>query len=231
LPVQTIDFQTHFLEGRRTELRRLARFTDQPLEELQQEAALIAMELQSVHSQALDFAQPDVQAEIFRRLRQRFERVKRQRRRHTSLDQPLAGPERQSSLSLVDLVPAEEHADPLRALLREEDRKRRLDEFLKACRKTYSQFAAYLVLLWHFGGEREEAADYLAITAATFDSRIGRARASVGVQPSMFDGKFFVDRDFWPRRGRRKERAAVSEDGEGGQLALFDAGVASAGAQ
>lgn len=182
------------------------------------------MEMQSLEPHPLDFTSAEVQGEIFKTLKRRFERAKRQSRRHTSLDQTRTGADGEWSMSLVDFVPAEEHSDPLRALLRSEDWKLLIDRFLEVCRKTYSQFSAYLVLMAHFEGEREAAADYLAITAAMLDLRMGRARVSLDIQCSLFDGLAFLDLDFWPRRGMRKAPApACDVQSPGGQLMLFEA--------
>jgi hypothetical protein len=218
-----IDFRNLFLLVRRAELARLARFTDQPLEELEQEAWMIAAEMQSLQVQPLDFSNAEVQAEILKTLKRWFERLKRQSRRHTSLDQSRGSADGDGTWSLADLIPAEEHSDPLRALLRSENWRLLVDQFIQISRRTYSQFSAYLILIAHFEGERQGAAEYLAIAPATFDSRMTRAKASLNVQSSFFDGLVFLGLDFWPPPGRRKAPSPVygSQD-SGEQLALFE---------
>jgi hypothetical protein len=74
--------------------------------------------------------------------------------------------------------------------------------------QTYSQLAAYLTLLWHYDFDSAESAEYLQMPASRFHSRLERAYRWAQVQPSPFDGKSSVPRDFWPRSRKRQTRAA-----------------------
>lgn len=213
-------FQKHLLIGRRADLEKLARFTGQPIEELEQEAWAISAEIAQAQADSIDFVSPQVQDEILKRLNRRFDRIKRQSRRQTSLDQLRGGKDGEQGVSLIDFLPADELSDPLAALLQNESQESRLNSFLAVCRRTFSQFSAYLILMMHFGGERSEAAEYLAITPATLDLRIGRARARLYFQPSLFDGLVFLDLQFWPRRGQRREAVPSQDDSYSEQLIL-----------
>jgi hypothetical protein len=105
---------------------------------------------------------------------------------------------------LVSLLRAPHDTDPqIRQILREERR-----EFLEVVRKSYSQAAAYVLLLIRVEWELRDLADLLWIGVETLRKRIARCADLAGMQPTLFDGIDHIDPDFTPTRRARTVRAA-----------------------
>ncbi|MCI3206535.1 MULTISPECIES: hypothetical protein [Pandoraea] len=75
----------------------------------------------------------------------------------------------------------------------------------------FSEAVAYLRTFQNFHGGKVELASYLAIHPRTLDTRLRRAMALEGRQPSMFDGIEILSEDFHPAQGLLRRRRAFSK--------------------
>jgi hypothetical protein len=106
--------------------------------------------------------------------------------------------------TLANLLRAPHDTDPqIRQILREERK-----EFLEVVRASYSQAAAYVLLLIRVEWELRDLADLLWIGVKTLRKRIEGCAELAGVQPTLFDGIDHIDSDFTPTRRMRAARAA-----------------------
>lgn len=191
-----------FLRDRSKDLRRIARATkgDLDLDELMNEAWLMAMEIGARRESPIDFADLDDQEQVLTWLYVRLvKRGEKQSRYAVRLDEGFrddGGEEIENTL--LRLLAAPEASDPLVLLQTTEEQK----TYLNLVRSSFSQATAYVLVLLKMG--RNELADFLAIGRGTLASRIHRAANWFKFQPSMFDGIEFIDEDFMPTRGRER---------------------------
>lgn len=194
-----------FLRCRRSDLRRIVRQSLDRLEmcEVESEAWLVAQVLSDRCDRALDFRDAADQDALLGRLYAQLEKwtgvsVRNHGRRDRSLDDEDRGP------VLSNLLRAAHDTDPeVRQILREERR-----EFLEVVRSSYSQAAAYVLLLIRVEWELRDLADLLWIGVETLRKRIARCADLAGVQPTLFDGIDHIDPDFTPTRRLRPMQPA-----------------------
>lgn len=194
-----------FLYQRRDDLRRIIRNSLDHLElaEVESEAWVAAQGLSDRLNRALDFRDSADQEALLGRLYAQIVKwtgisVRNHGKRDRSLDDEDRGP------VLANLLRAPHDTDPeIRQILREERR-----EFLKVVRASYSQAAAYVLLLIRMEWELCDLASLLWIGVATLRARIARCAELSSVQPTLFDGIDHIDPDFAPTRRMRAPQLA-----------------------
>jgi len=192
-----------FIRKYSAELRSIARWVRQTLQDIEQAVWAFALELQQERNVVVDLRQPEYGAEVFRRIQKTYGM---QRRRGVSLDQPRLDRKGETRKALLESIRAAESSDPLEALLVEEQHTEQRSKLIRLCAESFSQFSAYVVLLRKFDYVREDAAAYLAITTATLDCRIKRAFAWAEAQPSLFDRIISLSSDSLPQQQFRRPR-------------------------
>lgn len=189
-----------FLHRRRDDLRRIVRQSLDHLElcEVESEAWLVAQTLSDRWNRALDFRDAVDQDALLGRLYAQLVKwtgvsVRDVGKRDRSLD------DEDHSPVLANLLRASHDTDPqVRQILREERR-----EFLDVVRASYSQAAAYVLLLIRVEWELRDLADLLWIGVETLRKRIAYCADLAGVQPTLFDGIDHIAPDFVPTRRMR----------------------------
>lgn len=88
--------------------------------------------------------------------------------------------------------------DPLARGLQEDA----ASELMEAVRASYSQAAAYVILLARVDWDVGDLADLIWVGRDTARRRLARAANSVTTQPSCFDGRQAIPEDFIPWRHR-----------------------------
>ena len=189
-----------FLRQRRNDLHRIVRQSRDRMElqEMESEAWVAAQMLSDRWNRALDFRDAVDQDALLGRLYAQLVKwtgmsVRNNGKRDRSLDDEDRGS------VLANLLRAPHDTDPeIRQILREERR-----EFLEVVRASYSQAAAYVLLLIRVEWELRDLASLLWIGVATLRARIARCAELSGMQPTLFDGIDHIDPDFTPTRRSR----------------------------
>lgn len=190
-----------FLHQRRDDLRRIVRQSPDRMElqEMESEAWVNAQTLSDRWNRAFDFRDEADQEALLGKLYAKL--VKRPGvsvRYALRLDHGPSDDEDHHP-TLASLLRAPHDTDPeIRQILREERR-----EFLKVVRASYSQAAAYVLLLIRVEWELRDLASLLWIGVATLRARIARCAELSSVQPTLFDGIDHIDPDFTPTRRLR----------------------------
>jgi hypothetical protein len=187
----------HFLLQKRNHLRRIVRQSPDRIEmcEVESEAWLVAQALSDRRGRALDFRDADDQDALVGRLfAQLVKWTGTSVRSHGKRDQSLD--DEDQGAKLANFLRAPHDTDPeIRQLFREER-----EEFLETVRASYSQAAAYMLLLIRVEWELRDLASLLWIGVATLRARIARCVELSGVQPTLFDGIDHIDPGFTPTR-------------------------------
>lgn len=187
-----------FLQHRRGDLRRILRNSPDCLElgEVESEAWIVAEKLSERWNRALDFRDADDQNALMGRLYAQLVKWTGMSVRHAA---PLDGgpsDEEGHQLTLASMLRASHDSDPeFRQLMREE----RL-AFLEVVRASYSQAAAYVLLLIRVEWEVRDLAALLWISVETLRNRMARCAELAGIQPTLFDGIDRIDLKFEPTR-------------------------------
>ena len=195
-----------FLRDRCSDLRRIVRNSPNCLElcEVESEVWIVAKKLSERWNRALDFRDAADQDALMGRLYAELVKWTGMSVRHAlRLDH---GPSNEDDHrpTLANMLRASHDSDPeFRQVLREE----RL-AFLEVVRASYSQAAAYVLLLIRVEWELRDLADLLWIGVETLRKRIERCAELAGVQPTLFDGVDQIDLDFEPTRRMRAIRSA-----------------------
>lgn len=173
------------------------------VEDLQQDAWVIAQEIGERRGREIDFGDFSDQDLVIRAVNVR--NVKRgdwNMRKSVRIDRDREDDE--GAVKWSEILPAREASDPLIALLLKESAFDK--EVLLA--SSYSQATAYIMVLFHFKSNRQDICAYLVISNDTLSRRVTFAAESVKVQPSLFDRVETIDKDFMPQRGRQFESKA-----------------------
>lgn len=190
-----------FLLHRRNDLRRILRNSPDCLElgDVESEAWVAAQMLSERWNRALDLRDAADQDALLGRLYAQLVKWTGMSVRHAlHLDH---GPsdEEDHRPSLANMLRASHDSDPeFRQVLREE----RL-AFLEVVRGSYSQAAAYVLLLIRVEWELRDLADLLWIGVETLRHRMARCAELAGIQPTLFDGIDQMDPGFEPTRRMR----------------------------
>jgi hypothetical protein len=197
----------NFLQTYKLELHWLARCITP--EDIEQTVWTFALELQRERDSPVELCNSVDGTEVLRRIKRAHGRQRRGNVSGISLDQPRISRDAEQMTSLLESIRAIGGSDPLEALLHEEEHAEQCSKLIRLCTESFSQFSAYVVLLLKFDCIKEDAAAYLAITAATLDRRIRRAIAWRAAQPSLFDrivslslDKLPPQRFSWPKARR-----------------------------
>ncbi len=188
-----------FLEKMKANFRRISRATrnDVPIEDLENDAFVLALDIGERRGSPIDFSNPEDQELVMRALY--VEKVKRgdwNLRRSVRIDHELEGEEEGGPL--VDRLPARESSDPL-VLLLELESFVDTDAMLAA---SYSQATAYAITFRNFNNDRKKVCMHLVISGGVLSRRVTNAADTVMVQPSIFDCIERVPSDFMPPQGR-----------------------------
>jgi hypothetical protein len=188
-----------FIKGALANLRRIAAATrnEKTIEDLQQDAFLIACEIGEKRGREIDFLDEVDQSLVLRYLNHRS--VKRgdwKFRRAERIDATQVDDDGELVNWSRELV-APETSDPLLQIEASQSQSQ-LERMLSS---SYSQATAYVVTFLHFGGDRSSVASYLAVTIDALNSRLRRAEAVVKIQPSLFDLIERIPASFMPQKG------------------------------
>jgi DNA-directed RNA polymerase specialized sigma24 family protein len=190
-----------FLEANRARLIGISKKAcgEYTLADLQQAAWVAAVEVSQERGREIDFGVPsDGEAVLSRLYLDVVRRADKRVRFAVRIDQ--ADEDGQSLAARVKrelaakTKPVGDDADP-----DEEDAK-----WAEAVRGSYSEAAAYVILLQRFEWNRRALAEHLRITVATLRDRVERAAAWAVVQPGLFDGIELIDEEFVAARARER---------------------------
>lgn len=196
-----------FLVARRGDLKRIAARTQGELsaDDLASEAWLIAIEIGVKRDWPFDFDDEDDQDTLFAWMHNRFVKYADKAVRFAvKLDRDWEDESGESMGSaLARLLTGPLDSDPqVRRQLHEER-----DDLLAIVRYSYSEAAAYLLLLMRLDWHMEDLAALLWISVGAARQRLRVSGLRARVQPSLFDGIETIDPDFiaWRRvRGARR---------------------------
>ena len=208
-----------FLRHRRNDLRRIARQSLGRLElcEVESEAWVLAQHISNRSNRPIGLHDAADQELLLGSLYARLVKWPGVSVRHAlRLDHGPSG-EEDNHPTLAGMLRALHDSDPeFRQLLREERM-----EFMQVVRASYSQAAAYVLLLIRVEWELRDLASLLWIGVATLRARIARCAELSGVQPTLFDGIDHIDPDFTPtRRMRGSGDPSFVIPGKAGQIRL-----------
>jgi hypothetical protein len=196
-----VQFFQNFLTTMRASFRRIARATrnEKEVGDLHNDAYVLALEIGERRGRHIDFADPEDQDLVMRALY--VENVKRgdwKMRRAVRIDQE---PEDENKGDrLAERLPAHASSDPLVYLVL---REAAFDaEALLAA--SYSQAAAYIVTFRNFRHDLQRVCKHLVLSKSGLYRRLSFARATVQIQPSIFDRTESISADFFPSAGRQQ---------------------------
>ncbi|MDB5905842.1 MAG: hypothetical protein JWM26_4720 [Betaproteobacteria bacterium] len=218
-----------FLKVNAVQLKRLGRHV---FGDIEQSVWLVVLDMEGERASPVDCGDEHDAKEILRRLARASDAARRGNIACVRMDTTPLGGDGDHGPSILDFVAASDDSDPLQFLLHQEGCADRTELLANICADTYSQFAAYSVLLLRFELSREDAATYLAVKACTLEIRIHRAVGVLRVQPSLFDRIASIAADFLPPRGVRLLNIRRTEaDSPQYHLALTSETAAGAGAR
>jgi hypothetical protein len=192
-----------FLAQRRGDLRRIAGRTggEHGIDDLASESWLLAIEIGQKRGWLFDFRSQDDQDTLLAWLYARFVRYAEKAVRFAvKLDRNWDNEDgERAGEALARLLTAPVDSDPqIRQQALEAP-----DEFLGVVRLSYSQAAAYVLLLVRVDWDFAELAGCLWVTAATLRDRVKAAGLLARIQPSLWDGVEEISADFEPWRKAR----------------------------
>lgn len=188
-----------FCEARQSDLRRIARQSREfCFDDMQGEAWLIAERIALRRGRAVDFAdnadQETILSWLYRELVTFAEKAVRFAVR---LDRDWDREDSAGSM-LSRMLAAPAHSDPFARMMDEQAQ----CEVLESLQASYSQAAAYVILLDRFNWEMTALAEHLRIVLATLRSRIAWSCRHMKIQPSLFDRVQAMASDFVPTQAR-----------------------------
>lgn len=122
--------------------------------------------------------------------------------------------------ALSRFLVAPEEFDPAVAHELEQEREGRM----AVIKHSYSQAAAYLILLDRFTWDMDDLADHLKVLTRTLQSRIQQCAAWIRQQPSLFDRICVIERDFVPLLAKPAFGAQFVAELPSGQLVWAGSG-------
>ncbi len=169
-------------------------------DDLVQEAWVVAIEIGASMEEPFDFSNLEHQEHLLAKMYVRFVRYAEKTVRYAvKLDRGWEDPgEDTVGAALSRVLSSPDADDPLvRGVLEDQ-----AAELMDMVRGSYSQAAAYVILLTRVEWDLGDLADLLWVGRDTVRRRLGRAAAWVAVQPSCFDGVEAIPEDFqpWQRR-------------------------------
>ena len=207
-----------FSRERWGDLKRIAYATQGELtaDDLSSEARLLAIEIEEKLERRFDFACKLDQDRLLAWMYARFVKFADKAVRHAVRLDKGWDDEAEEGLGsrIARMLLAPEHSDPHR-------QHGALDEAAELrteIQKSYSEAAAYTILLIRTEWDLPALAEDLLTGARTVRARIGRAVGQLEAQFGLFDAVDRVDWEFSPRRKRRLQGKSVGSDSR--QLAL-----------
>lgn len=188
---------SEFLERHAGALRSIARKAGPEIsaDDLQQDAWLIATEIEARRGHPIDFSDPKDQSTVLSWLTSKFLKFTSKKLKNAvRLD---ADEDSDSSISRT--LAGSDSDNPLNQLMRHEQEAASVERIPPLVRKSYSQASAYTLLLSKFDGKKSAVAKLLGMTLETFRRTFLRANVWISVQPSLFDGLVQVATDFMPQ--------------------------------
>lgn len=191
-----------FVSSRKGDLRRIASATQGEMEvdDLIQEAWVVAIEIGEGMDEPFDFSNVEHQEHLLAKMYVRFVKYADKTVRFAmKLDRGWDEPEEESvGAALANSLASPETDNPLtRAVLEDQ-----ATEFMEVVRASYSQAAAYVILLGRVEWDLGELADLLWVGRQTVRRRLGRVVEVLEAQPSCFDGVAAIPEDFEPWKKR-----------------------------
>jgi len=208
-----------FAQSRRLNLRRIATRTCGELteEDVLGEAWLMAEKIGQRRGTPVDFGNVDDQEHVLACLFNRLVRYADKQIRYAvrldkGWDQEEAGA---VEAALFQFLIAPEASDPAVAFQLFQECE---DPLALVCH-SYSQAAAYVIMLERFDWELDDLAEHLRIVVGTLRARIQNCAVWIRHQPSLFDRVSTIALDFVPSLSRRRSQAAVEYQGSPWQMA------------
>ncbi len=190
-----------FLSTKASALRRIASKTrgDLAFEDVKQEAWLVASDIGKRRGYDIDFADPqDAELVLAWLYKRHVQFAEKQSRNAVRIDKDWDDGESAGS-ALARLLTAPGHTDPVVQMVQLEE----AEAYAVIARHSFSQAAAYVVLLTRFDWDAQALADDLLIALPSLRLRMRLAGIKVKFQPSFFDGISQVDPSFAPTPARR----------------------------
>lgn len=191
-----------FVTTRKGDLRRIAYATQGEMEvgDLINDAWLLAMEIGKGMEEPFDFSNLEHQEHLLAKMYVRFVKYADKTVRFAmKLDRGWDEPEQETAgAALARALAGPDTDDPLVRGLKEDT----ASELMAAVRASYSQAAAYVILLARVEWDLGDLAKLVWVGRDTIRRRLGRAANWVAIQPSCFDGVECIPEDFTPWRRR-----------------------------
>jgi len=202
-----------FLQTRRGDLRRIAARTrgEHSADDLGSEAWLIAIEIGQRRGWSFDFADEEDQDTLLAWMHNRFVKYADKAVRNAiKLDRDWDNEEgERAGATLARLLTAPLDSDPQMRLQLHEERQ----DITQISRHSYSEAAAYVLLLVRVDWHIEDLAALLRIGVDALRRRLKASGLRARIQPSLFDGVAMIDMDFVPWRRRSvMSRRGFNED-------------------
>lgn len=192
-----------FLRAQAAALRRIAGATrgDMNVEDVKQEAWLVAADIEQRRGYPVDFSDPGDQESVLKWLYCKLVKFAEKQMRHAvRIDKDWDQEDAEVAAgALARLLTSPLDSDPLVRLQQAEDEV----DYSKIVRHSYSEASAYVLLLIRFDWDVEALASDLRITVPTLRKHLKSCGIRAKVQPSLFDGLAVIDPAFEPRRARR----------------------------
>lgn len=195
------DFE-QFLQARRADLRKMSTRTrgELSVDDLASEAWLMAIEIRQRRGWAFDFSDEDDQDTLLAWMHNRFVKYADKAVRYAvKLDREWDSDDgERTGAALARLLTAPMDTDPqMRHQALDEQ-----DELIAMVRHSYSEAAAYLLLLVRVDWHLDDLAALLSIGIDALRRRLKASGLRARVQPTLFDGIERIDPDFvlWRRR-------------------------------
>ena len=208
-----LEFFSVFLKDAASRFKRIARSVRGHIkpDELHTDAWIVAAEIAEKRGREIDFSDPADQELVLNRV---YWNVKDQRDWRLEAAYSIHE-DREGTTPWADRLTAPISASPLEILLSREA----AATDGAALAASYTQAAAYDVVLTNFNSNRPKLCAHLLITDRTLEDRMSRALEVVRRQESLFNGHQTIDRDFVPPAGRRLLTVCVFPlDGEQAEL-------------
>ena len=215
-----------FLETRRGDLRRIAAQTrgELSVDELASESWLVAIEIGQRRQWPFDFADEDDQDTLFAWMHNRFVKYAEKAVRYAiRLDRDWDNEDgERAGATLARLLTAPLQSDPQVAQQAHEEQ----HELFSIVRHSYSEAAAYVLLLIRVDWHIEDLAALLWVGLSALRQRLKKAGLLARVQPSLFDGIDVIDSDFTLRQRAGPARRAAHSNSPDPQTAMSFAAIA-----
>ena len=173
-----------FLNKMRASFRNIAKATkhEMTVDDLKSDAWIVAHEISQRRGRTIDFSDPDDASLIIRAVNVRNVKCGDWKMRSAvRMNRPDDGDD--NVVDWSERLAASASSDPLVSMLQQESA---LDS-QEILTSSYSQAAAYVIVLAHFNNEKEDVCTYLAISRKVLATRVTSAANSVRVQSSLFD--------------------------------------------